>query len=130
MFKMRKLIFAALLTAPVLALNSTPAAACGWYGYGYNAYCAPSYSYAPGAYYGYAPAYNYGYGPYTYGYAYNYGYAPAYYGYAPAYNNGYGPYTYGYAPAYRYYRTGAYYGRSIYRRGVVRSAAWRAGRRW
>jgi hypothetical protein len=58
MFKMRKLVFAALLTAPVLAPNSSPAAACGWYGYGYgyNAYCAPSYSYAPGAYYGYAPA--------------------------------------------------------------------------
>jgi len=65
MHKMLELIFATLLTTPVLALFSTPAAAWGWYGYGYNAYCPPAASY------GYAPAYNYGYAP-----AYNYGYAP------------------------------------------------------
>jgi hypothetical protein len=90
MFKMRKLIFAALLTAaPVLALNSTPAAACWGFGYGYSASYAPrTYSYAPRAY------------------------------------------SYGYAPASGYYGSRAYYGRSVYRRGVVRRAAWRAGRRW
>lgn len=56
---MRRLIFATLLTAaPLLALDSTPAAACWGFGYGYNASYAPrTYSYAPRAYsYGYAPA--------------------------------------------------------------------------
>ena len=59
---MRKLIFAALLTAaPLLALGSTPAAACWGFGYGYSASYAPrTYSYAPRARsYGYAPAYSY-----------------------------------------------------------------------
>jgi hypothetical protein len=89
MFKMRKLIFAALLTAPVLALNSTPAAACWGFGYGSSASYAPrTYSYAPRAR------------------------------------------SYGYAPAYSYYGSGAYYGRTVYGRGVARRAAWRAGRRW
>ena len=60
---MRKLIFAALLTAaPLLALGSTPAAACWGFGYGYSSasYAPRTYSYAPRARsYGYAPAYGY-----------------------------------------------------------------------
>jgi hypothetical protein len=59
---MRKLILTALLTvAPLLALDSIPAAAC-WFGYGYSASSTArtySYGYAtPRTYsYGYAPAY-------------------------------------------------------------------------
>ena len=66
MFKMRKLILAALITAVPL----TTAAACDGYGYGYNT----STYVAPRAY-GYAPAYGYygrGYYGRTYGY-YGYG---------------------------------------------------------
>ena len=58
---MRKLMFAALLTAaPLLALGSTPAAACWGFGYGYSSasYAPRTYSYAPRSY-GYAPAYGY-----------------------------------------------------------------------
>ena len=88
---MRKLMFAALLTAaPLLALGSTPAAACWGFGYGYSSasYAPRTYSYAPRAR------------------------------------------SYGYAPASSYYGARGYYGRSVYRRGVVGRAAWRAGRRW
>lgn len=72
---MRKLIFALLIAAPLLALESKPAAACGWgsgSGYGYTA--PRNYGY-----YGYTPrSYGYyGYAPRRYGY---YGYAPRYYG--------------------------------------------------
>jgi hypothetical protein len=72
MFKMRKLILAALMTAVPL----TTAAACDGYGYGYgyntSAYVAPrarAYGYAPS--YGYYGSRAY-YGGRTYGY-YGYG---------------------------------------------------------
>lgn len=53
----RKIAAALVVVAPLLALESTPAAAFGWCGWGYGSY-------------GYAA-------PRTYGY---YGYAPRYYG--------------------------------------------------
>jgi hypothetical protein len=66
---MRKLILAALLTAaPLLAVTSTPVAACDdWFGY--NASYAPRYSYAPRAYgyYGSRGYYGRTYGYYGYG---------------------------------------------------------------
>jgi hypothetical protein len=73
--RLRPLVGALALAASLVAIESGPAAACGWGG-GYYGY-------------GYAPT-GYGYygctcAPPTYGY---YGYAPRaywYYGYAPAY---------------------------------------------
>ncbi len=63
--RLRTLVFALGVAAPLLAVESGPAAACGWlFGGGYG-YAAP-------ASYGYS-----GYAPRTYGY---YGYAPRYYG--------------------------------------------------
>ena len=60
---MRRLIFVALLSAaPLLAIDATPASACGWgYGYGYGAYryasYRPVYSYRRA--YAYRPVYGY-----------------------------------------------------------------------
>jgi hypothetical protein len=77
---MRRLLLALAATAPLLALDSVPAAAWGWgsgYGYGYGyapSYCRPysSYYYSYRPYYGYAPYYGAYWRPryYTSGYFY------------------------------------------------------------
>ena len=58
-----------------------------------------------------------------YGYNANCACAPFSYSYAPR------SCSYGYAPAY-YYGSRGYYGRTVYRPGIARPAAWRAGGRW
>jgi hypothetical protein len=104
---MRRLILAiVLIAAPVLALGSTTASACGWYGYGYGGGCGCC---APRAYgYAYRPAYVYRsyFRPRIYRYAY---YRPAYY---------YGSY---YRPRFAY---GGFYRPRVW--------GWRGwgGRRW
>ena len=60
--RIRTLVVALAVATPLLAIDSGPAAACGWlFGGGY----------------GYSAPVGYGYAPRTYGY---YGYAPRYYG--------------------------------------------------
>jgi hypothetical protein len=72
--RIRSIVAALAVTAPLLVLESMPAAACDWgWGYRDTSYtAAPSYGYAAPRTYGY-----YGYTPRSYGY---YGYSPAYYG--------------------------------------------------
>jgi len=75
--KMRRLLLALAVTAPLIALDSAPAAAFGWgwdrgygyYGYAYAPYCRPyrSYYYSYRPYYGYAPYYGAYWRPRYYG---------------------------------------------------------------
>jgi hypothetical protein len=76
--RIRTLVLGLAVAAPLVALESAPAAACGWlfgwgsgyapasYGYSACGVCAPrTYSYAPRyRYYGYSPALYGGYGFY------------------------------------------------------------------
>ena len=86
--RIRTLLVALAVAAPLLALESRPVAAFGWCGSGWG---SSSYGYSAPRSYGY-----YGYAPRTYGYA------PRRYGY------------YGYAPRYD---GGSYYGRRLGWRG-------------
>ena len=69
--RMRTLVVTLAVAAPLLALESRPAAAFGWCGWGWG---SSSYGYSAPRSYGY-----YGYAPRTYGYAPRY-YGGAYYG--------------------------------------------------
>ena len=69
--RIRTLVVALAVAAPLLALESRPAAAFGWCGWGWG---SSSYGYSAPRSYGY-----YGYAPRTYGYAPRY-YGEAYYG--------------------------------------------------
>jgi hypothetical protein len=78
--RIRTLVIALALAAPLVALESGPAAACDWlWGRG------SSYGYAPASYSGYAPR--------SYGYSC---YAPAYYGGYGFYGRRWGLRGYGY----------------------------------
>ena len=80
--RLRVFAIALALAAPLLAVESRPAAAFGWCGSGWG---YGSYGYAAPRTYGY-----YGYAPRSYGY---YGYSVprtyGYYGYAPRYYSGF-----------------------------------------
>jgi hypothetical protein len=89
--RLRTIGIALAIAAPLLAFESTPAAAFGWCDWGWG---TRTYGYTAPRSYGY-----YGYAPRTYGY----------YGYAAPRRFGY----YGYAPSYR----GFYYGRRLGWRG-------------
>ena len=67
--RMRTLVVTLAVAAPLLALESRPAAAFGWCGWGWG---SSSYGYSAPRSYGY-----YGYAPRRYSYS---GYAPRYYG--------------------------------------------------
>jgi hypothetical protein len=115
----RTLVIALLVAAPLLALESKPAAAFGWCGWGWGG----GYGYTAPRSYGY-----YGYAPRSYGY---YGYAPRYYGgfYGRRWGwRGYGYRAgwrgYGYRPGFRGFGTGVRAARIGGFRGGVR-----AGRR-
>ena len=122
--RIRALVVALAVAAPLLAVESRPAAACDWFRgstYGYAA--PPSYSYAPRTY-GYAPSYSY-YGSSYYGSAPSY----SYYGSAPLYR-GYGFYgrRLGWrGSGYRGYRGYGYRGIGVGRVGVGRVGVGRVG---
>lgn len=108
----RPLLGCSALILIIGGLSSAPAAACPWNGCGTDAYNLAQVDVYD------APLY--GYGPSAYGYMTPAdGYAPPVYAY-----------SYGYGSAYSYYGSRAYYGRAVYRPGIARRAAWRAGPRW
>jgi hypothetical protein len=128
--RLRTFAVALVVAAPLLVLESAPAAAFGWCGSGWG---SASYGYAAPRSYGY-----YGYAPRSYGY-YDYA-APrthGYYGFAPRYYGGFygrrwgwrgygyrGWRGYGYRAGWRGYGAGWRGGRVVGFRGGVR-----AGRR-
>ena len=113
--RLRAVAVALVVAAPLLALESTPAAAFGWCDWGWG---STSTSTAPRSYgyYGYAA-------PRTYG---DYGYAPRYYGgyYRPRLGLRWGWRGYG----YRGWRGAGFYGQRVGWRGYGYRAGWRGAR--
>jgi hypothetical protein len=107
--RIRTLVVALAVAAPLLALESRPAAAFGWCDWGWG---SSGYAYSAPRTYGYAPRYRYS------------GYSPRYYG-GSYYGRRLGWRGYGYRAGWRGYRAG-WRGARVggYRAGL------RAGRRW